>query len=145
MVRCCLQLSESNTPSAGDTLSTGEYSIMLALWSWVTSDISSPASSSSCMSQSCSSILAMKSHKNKTYLCCWLQLSLNKLCLLIRDIVYIMWPLVSIYIPSEAQYKITVVNHITVLWITLPFHLAVKWIQAQLHRKWYMKHPKHTF
>jgi len=26
-----------------------------------------------------------------------------------------MWPLVSIYIPSEAQYKITVVNHITVL------------------------------
>ena len=36
-------------------------------------------------------------------------------------------------------------DYVTILRITLPFHLAVQLIQAQLHRKLYMKHPKHIF
>ena len=78
-------------------------------------------------------------------------MSLNTLCLLIREIFYLIWPLLSIFWSSVWVYfvvqkrKVTVDNYVTTLWITLPFHLAVQWIQAQLHRKIYMKHPKHTF
>jgi len=49
-------------------------------------------------------LLTTESHQNNSYLCCWLVMSLNTLCLLIRDIIYIRLPLLSIYAPSEAQY-----------------------------------------
>ena len=67
------------------------------------------------------------------------------------------WSSVRVYFVVQKR-KRTVVNYVTTLWITLPFYLAVNWIQAQLyiffiafdfcrqlHRKLYMKHPKTHF
>jgi len=43
--------------------------------------------------------------------------------------LYAFWSSVRVYFVVQKR-KVTVVNYVTTLWITLSFHLAVQWIQA---------------
>ena len=126
-------------------------------WLLIRSDVSTHAYSSSSLSsiwrvlRSCRSTRDGVS-KTHTFLCCWLVLSLNTLCRLIRNMFYIRWPLHPIYVLKlsmglfrRSEEKGNSCDYVTILWITIPFHLAIQWIQAQLHRILYMKHPKNTF
>ena len=146
---CCLQLSDSNAPCAGGRRTFSHASSLILYDFWYDLMFQLLFHLLLCLPffvvcYEVIGLLAKESHQNNTYLLCWLVMSLNTVCMSFNQryylhkvtfIFYICTFCSSVWVYFVVQKrKVTVVNYVTTLWITLPIHLAVQWIQAQLHR-----------